>query len=291
MQRGSPLLATATQALPPWHKRPLLHFVGHVPKVYISAVRMLLWTQVYQETDVTARSHTLRCNLGPYSICSHPERLNSEFKTFCAPWCPGLGTPSKPCRRRNANLLKKTCETFKEVGINATKHLSALDRATDRKRLPYESWVQEAARHRFCVVARGDWPGTPKLADFVLLGAAGGCIPLVFVSFTKRPTLPFGRYFDWCKAAVLVSEKVITAHKVGALLHQLRNMSAAEANAKMLALDQIRDALYWRPSPSRPSAADYVLAEACELAHQRGNRTRMAESRQLGLRYTRCMIH
>ena len=35
--------------------------------------------------------------------------------------------------------------------------------------------------HKYCLVVPGDFPGTPKIAEMLALGGAGGCIP-VFVS-------------------------------------------------------------------------------------------------------------
>tara|TARA_B110001452_G_scaffold153344_1_gene127583 strand:- start:88 stop:1455 length:1368 start_codon:yes stop_codon:yes gene_type:complete len=300
MARGSETLRNLTLGLQRWPERRLIHFVGHVPKFYISTTRMLIWTQINREPDVTARSHTVRCHLAPFTICDHPERLDAEFKTYCAPYCGGIGmTPSNPCRRRNANSLKKDCARFREYGINATLHLPELNANRTRQtgHLPYDVWLQEAAAHRFCVVARGDHPGTPKLADFVLLGAAGGCIPLVVVPthFTRgkpTPALPYGRWFDWCSAAVIVSEETAEKDFAGKVLPRLRAMSAQEAAHKQRALDTIRDAFYWRVEAERPGGADYALAEACVLARQHANGSKAARDalRRSAMAYLKCAL-
>ena len=39
--------------------------------------------------------------------------------------------------------------------------------------------------HRFCLVAPGDYPCTPKVSEAMALGAVGGCIP-VFVVPMRR---------------------------------------------------------------------------------------------------------
>lgn len=300
MARGSDMLRSVTLGLPRWSERLLIHFVGHVPKFYISTTRMLIWTQISREPDVTARSHTVRCHLAPFTICDHPERLDVEFKTYCAPYCGGIGTtPSNPCRRRNANLLKKDCARFRQYGVNATRHLNQLNANRTRQsgHLPYDSWLREAAAHRFCVVARGDHPGTPKLADFVLLGAAGGCIPLVVVptQFARgkpTPALPYGRWIDWCSAAVIVSETTAEKNFSGKVLPRLRAMSEREAAQKQRALDTIRDAFYWRVEAGRPSGADYALAEACVLARQHANGSKATREalRKSAMAYLRCAL-
>jgi len=103
--------------------------------------------------------------------------------------------------------------------------------------------VREAALHRFCVVAEGGFAATPKLADFVLLGAAGGCIPLVAID-SKVPQLPYAGWIDWCAAAFIVSMET-ASRNMSEVLARLRTMTAAEAGAKRRALDAIRDAFHW----------------------------------------------
>ena len=290
MARDSALLLETAHGMPPWGARRLLHFVGHVPKFYINPLRMLIWLQVNREPDVTTRSHTLRCNLAPFIVCNDPRRVETEFKSFCKPWC-GCGKENDcmkhPCRKRNANLLKKDCKLLAKHGINASHHLADLDRSHQSGHLPYAEYVREAASHRFCVVAEGDFAATPKLADFVLLGAAGGCIPLVAID-AKVPQLPYAGWIDWCAAVVIVSKETASRNMSG-VLARLRAMTAAEAEARRRALDAIRDAFHWRLE-QRPSAPDFALAEACWVARERANVSNVRRLRAEAMSYVKCMM-
>ena len=106
-----------------------------------------------------------------------------------------------------------------------------------QRRLPksarsYGAWAAEAMAHRFCVVARGDFPGTPKLGDHALFGAAGGCLPLVVLDSAEQelqlPLLPFRRFFDWCEIAYLTT----AGANFTRVLERLRRVTAAEAARK-----------------------------------------------------------
>ena len=58
----------------------------------------------------------------------------------------------------------------------------------------------------------------------------------------------------------------------------------------MRALDRLRDAFYWRRSPTRPTAADYALGEACEVARQRNNAALMKATQARQRSYFRCAL-
>jgi hypothetical protein len=59
----------AVQARVPWARRRLLFFSGHVPKLFHSSMRYLLWKQARRDPRVTARSRTIRCTVGAYETC------------------------------------------------------------------------------------------------------------------------------------------------------------------------------------------------------------------------------
>jgi hypothetical protein len=209
---------------------------GHVPKVTISPVRFLIWQQIYAAPDVTTRSHTLHCTVGQFEICATPSRIATHFLDYCHAPCyddekafikytDGTRRPP-PCRHRNGNALRGDCKTHSRLGIRFTPQLvgalNASRRTNQQRRFtPYPQYVAEAMHHRFCLVAAGDFPGTPKLADFAIFGAAGGCIPLVVIkseaSEQRNPTLPWRRWIDWCDISYLTTEKVV--HAVNARLH------------------------------------------------------------------------
>lgn len=278
MRRDSQELQNATRDLPAWEERPLLHFVGHVPKHGINPLRLLIWAQINAASGVTARSHNVRCHLAPFTICEEPDRIEKEFKSYCKDWC-GCGKDGNceahPCRRRNSNLLKEDCRSLRTLGLNASRHLLELNRSHHKGHVQRVAWLRQAATHRFCLVAAGDTYGTQKLPTFVVLGAEGGCIPLLVISH-RIPMLPYAQWIDWCKAAVLVSENTARSNMSG-VLSQLRLMTAAEGRAKVRALNRIRDAflLEWPgvrdvSAPWRPSAADFAVAAACDIARRAG---------------------
>ena len=311
--KPSPMLREVARNLPAWAQRPLLFFVGHVPKVTISATRWNIWAAVHNEKDVTTRSHSVHCTVGQFAICEDPKRLQNvtvsgEFQTYCHEMCKTPSDPRirytdgrvlpAPCRGRNGNGLMADCKKIHAKGVRLTPALiEALHesrRATraqvargdtsncsgafastgcTRAKLPFAKWAAEAMQHRFCVVAAGDYPGTPKIAEFALFGAAGGCIPLVVVSAAAEParhTLPFRRWFDWCDYAYLVSDRANFTR----ILQRLRRVTADEAAAKHAALARIRRAFYWEPPFDMPdgsrrmSPAEIIIAEACAIARE-----------------------
>ena len=111
----------------------------------------------------------------------------------------------------------------------------------------------------------------PKITEFVALGAAGGCLPVMVVRGAPQAMLPYARWLDWCAIAVLVSEETARAG-MGRVLARLRATTAADAAAMRARLRAARDAFVWRPPAAdpvaQPSAADFVLGEACESARK-----------------------
>ena len=53
----------------PWAERKVLFFAGHVPKLYQSIVRYLIWKQLRPDPRVTAHSWTIQCTVGSYATC------------------------------------------------------------------------------------------------------------------------------------------------------------------------------------------------------------------------------
>ena len=53
----------------PWAARKLLFFAGHVPKLFQSPVRYLLWKQLHSDARVTCHSWTIGCTIGAYVAC------------------------------------------------------------------------------------------------------------------------------------------------------------------------------------------------------------------------------
>ena len=79
--------ASSPVATPPFARRKLLFFGGHIPRLYTSRVRYSIWQQLRQSEHATLVSQSLSCTIGAYHICVSPARIQSEWKTFCLPWC------------------------------------------------------------------------------------------------------------------------------------------------------------------------------------------------------------
>lgn len=102
-----------------WSARKLLFFAGHVPKLYLSHTRFLLWYHLRRDARVTAISKTLNCTVGAFSVCGLGSALLGQanaslLQDFCRPWCgAAAGTcgsskrdPLALARRRMVNHCK-----------------------------------------------------------------------------------------------------------------------------------------------------------------------------------------
>ena len=100
----------------------------------------------------------------------------------------------------------------------------------------------------------------------------------MMVISARAPMLPYANWIDWCAAAFIVSEDT-ARRNMSTVLSRLRMVSAEEAEGKAKILEQIRDAfvLDWPGADSgaswRPTAADFAIAAACEIARHAGGRT------------------
>ena len=286
--------AAGAPAFVPWADRALLFFPGHVPKLYINSVRYKLWRQVRNLDGVTAISGTLNCTVGAYAVCEGlANRSDAELKTHCAPFCEAMAKDAYRSQAANQPGVKQKAK-FAAVAAGSASLLSVRkcpsrsrlhkecrphravnwaaelpDMARAAVKLTQPEYFREAARHRFCLAAPGDFVSTPKITEFVAVGAAGGCLPLLVLDGPPANTLPYTRWLDYCELGFLVN--VSTAVRgMAAIVDRLRTVTAAEAAAKHAALARVRDAFVWRaPEPGgRPSAPDHIFAEACDAARR-----------------------
>mmetsp|Transcript_45759 Transcript_45759/g.103103 ORF Transcript_45759/g.103103 Transcript_45759/m.103103 type:complete len:132 (-) Transcript_45759:444-839(-) len=84
--------------------------------------------------------------------------------------------------------------------------------------------------------------------------------------------LPYTRWLDYCKVAFFVPERVATTN-MRAVLEQLQAVAHADVESKQIELRRVWDAFVFRGSQTAqatqaPSAADYVLGEACAAARR-----------------------
>ena len=124
-------------------------------------------------------------------------------------------------------------------------------------------------QHRFFLVAPGDFVTTPKLAEAVAMGGAGGPIPVLVLPGGARDAraFPYSSWIDYCEAAFVVSARTATDDLRG-VLDRLSRVGAAEAAAKHAALRRLSAAFTVVPGSTvrQPSAAEHVLRSACESA-------------------------
>ena len=322
-------------AIVPWSERKLLFFAGHVPKPYIRPTRYLIWRQVRRHPGVTAISATINCTIGSFSVCPaaiQPNFTVEQSRTYCKDFCTshveddfktflhdapghvhGNVTPKshgwKPSahskRSRCINglqTLKRTCRSY--GGIDWADELPDMAKATVN--LPAPRYFGHAMGHKFCLAAPGDFVSTPKITEFVAMGAFGGCLPVLVLAGKPAHTLPYTRWLDWCSIAYLVSDS--TARRgMRSVLAKLDLVSAEEAAQKRAALRAVRDAFVFRaphggpragnasrPRDYRPgyapSAVDFILGELCEAARSAKHNGTLTTQPLAGGSYSRCML-
>ena len=165
-------------------------------------------------------------------------------------------------------MLRAQCNAYKKIDFSDPSLRRDLDR--DSRFLNQEQYLSAAFGHRFCLAAPGDFlSASPKITEFIAVGAAGGCIPVLIVPRDALTILPHGQWLDYCQFAFLVRQTVSRPADMRAVLARLENVTAAEAAVKHLALRRVRDAFVWRDrSDNAPSAADYALRAACQFARR-----------------------
>ena len=227
---SSPLGAPGVPRRVPWDERKLLFFLGHVPKLYIEPTRHRIWSQVRRLPQVTALSGTLNCSVGQFSACRQLDVLSDEqLRTYCHDFCrehaeegamvkrheePGMRKwrkaadgSSQPVEKpvhmrcKSRSSLKRYCKSHKHVNFTA----ELPDMAAAARKLPQREYFDMAMGHRFCLAAPGDFVSTPKITEFVALGAAGGCLPVLVIKGEPHNTLPYMRWLDWCSIAWVVN--------------------------------------------------------------------------------------
>ena len=190
----------------------------------------------------------------------------------------GCGPSKRQTKAAALETFWSTCSKYDRVDFASEQ----ADMARDTRRLPHAEYLTLAMSHRFCLVAPGDYPSTHKITEAMALGGAGGCIPVFVLPVdTTRSSalrkgeklksavarnLPYTRWLDYCDVAYLVTERA-AASDFSSAIAKLRAIPEAEAASKLAALRAVRDAFVFRPASSGvPTAADYILSEACDSA-------------------------
>ena len=296
-----------------WRARKLLVFAGHVPKLTNRPHRYLLWRQLHNDRRVTTQSHSINCIIGQFADCSQGEEALATrdvlyFQTVCHPYCqaPTLWSgnvlagqracvpkSSGPPALKDLRLrFESSCRPLipgKWYGDWTTRHRLRPDYARElphydrdsSQAWTYESYLKQVMGHRFCLVAMGDKPGTPKITEMIAVGGAGGCIPVIVLPGTGPNSmmmniLPYVRWLDYCTIAYLVPSAVAETN-LRPILKRLSQVSKEEGERKHEALRAVRDAFVMRRNSSvdAPSAAEFLLGELCDLGRayraKRGN--------------------
>ena len=69
----------------PWAERKLLFFAGHVPKLFQSKTRYLLWKQLRRDPRATTHSWTIQCTVGSYRACHlSDEQIGAKGRAIAA---------------------------------------------------------------------------------------------------------------------------------------------------------------------------------------------------------------
>lgn len=250
----------------PWRSRTLLFFAGHVPKLYVRPTRYLLWRAWRRDPRVSVYTKDIACALSAHHICASPQRWQAEHVTFCQADC---GT-TRACKG-SVGAMQRECRSYQRVDwASELPDVPRTNRALNRS-----AYLKAAMSHRFCVVAPGDYPSTPKITEFVAVGARGGCLPLLVVPTPVAEgasrQLPYAStWLDYCEIAYLVPESAVSnARAMAKVLDALDAVTAEEADAKRRALRRVRDAFV-----TRTSSAAGMAAEAAGGGGRRGGRRR-----------------
>jgi hypothetical protein len=275
---------TSPDAPVAWEQRRLAFFAGHVPRPGVSVLRYRTWQQLRGASDTTCISHNLNCTVGLYAPCAIADEAEraAAVTRLCAQPCTCVNMPCKLhqfCTMpqvgqpvpRPAKSLRRTCKGYRGIDFEAER----ADMARDTRWISQREYFGHAMTHRFCFAVPGDYWSTTKLSDYIAVGGAGGCIPVIAVPSSARGSLPYADTLDYCAFAYLVSYSAIEKHQLGRVLARLRQVTAAEASAKFEALRHVRSHFIWRArSPGgEPTAADHLLSAACDLARANVNTT------------------
>ncbi len=241
----------------PWPKRKFIFMAGHIPKAYISSIRFNVWQQLLAVNESTIVSSTIRCSYGAFRECASLNTMNKTvnyFRQFCEPFC---APSSSGCSHiaPTYNVFQQKCRAYRDVQFDA------LPQIFTNTKLSKKEYIENAFNHHFCIVAPGDFLATHKIAESIVIGGMGGCIPVIVVSPDPSTMLPFLRWFDYCKAAVLISVSTATRN----LLHIVQNvLPKVNVESKRGYLQKHYRAFV--SSYATPSVGDYILAEMCAHA-------------------------
>lgn len=279
-------VVSSAPAFVPWEQRKLLLFGGHIPMIYLQPTRFLIWKQLYRDPRASVYAATL-CRMRAMASCDKSDaELLSGDDLFLQKECFAACSPSCPCERR----VKQRCldqPRMRSGGLAAFRHrcargftdpffnFSATFRdagplAAQAHRLDRTEYLRQASRHRFCLVAPGDYVSTPKVTEAISLAAVGGCLPLIVADSADALTrLPYSDKVNYCSVAFIIRRHK-AENKMRDILDELNLVNASEHAIRRQNARRLLPAFVSREgsSPANPSAAEMVLAEMCALAQR-----------------------
>ena len=284
-------------------RRQLVLFGGHIPKLYISSTRYLIWRQLYLDPRATVFAATL-CRMRGMASCDKSDAellrgddlfLQNECLYACSPQCPCERRRKQKCldqpRMRSGGLAfyRAHCEKqgFMDPFLNFTATFRAAGQlAAVSHRLDRTEYLRQAMRHRFCIVAPGDYASTAKITEGILIAAAGGCLPLLVVdssNFAAMP-FPFADRVNYCSVAFIV-HRAEAERRMPDVLRRLSAVDASERARRQRNAEQLLPAFVSRQGSSlgAPSAAEMAIADMCALARDRQRVRKKQKAAEHGL--------
>ena len=126
-------------------------------------------------------------------------------------------------------MLRSQCSKYRDVNFRDQALLRDLER--DSRFLNQEQYLSAAFSHRFCLAVPGDFmSASPKITEFIAVGAAGGCIPVFVVPRDAYKILPHSPWLDYCEIGFLVFESKAHPANMAAALARLENVTWEEAH-------------------------------------------------------------
>ena len=224
-----------------------------------------MWAALSNEADATTLSSTINCTLG-------------IFLAHCGEWNASAATPAAACAEWGCGMSgscaaqigsRRACHAYRALDGGAL--LPRVRR--DARTLQPEGYFAQAMRHRFCLAVPGDFLSTPKVTEFVAVGAAGGCVPVVVVPQVATDMLPYADHLDYCSFALLLSARAAADALTLRGVFRLALLPAAAAATMHARLREVRDAFVWRPaSDPNPSAACACVRSSSTARGCRGAR-------------------
>ena len=180
------------------------------------------------------------------------ERPEEAYHVAPVPWKARrlllfAGHMPRPYLSRTRGLIEKQLENCTDSG-DVTMAL----RGTGRLNL--SSYLNATRWHKFCLVSQGDTFSTKKLAEVVVLGAMGGCLPLL----TREVVRPYRDVLDYQRFTISFGAPFRNIATAQEQLQRLRNFTSTEHRAIRQNLSRVASKF------AVPSASKYLLETLCE---------------------------